>query len=60
LTLQFFSRNISTYIAICTMLLVQVGAIKSKNTLHCHYSTVEVLTVLLLKNQVLWDKTLWY
>ena len=60
LTLQFFSRNISTYVAICTILLVQIGTIKSKNTTHCHDSTVEVLTVLLLKNQVLWDKTLWY
>jgi hypothetical protein len=40
-----------------TILLV-LGPIKSKNTIHCHDSRVEVLIILLLKNQVLWDKTL--
>jgi hypothetical protein len=58
LTLQLFSRSISTYVAIRTILLVHVGEIKSKNTIHCHDSRAEVLTVLLLKSQVLWDKTL--
>ena len=57
LNLHFLSRNISTYVAVCTILLVHIGAIKGKNTIHCHDSRVEVLTVRLLKNQVLWDET---
>lgn len=58
LTLLFFSRNISTHVVICSILLVYVAAIKGKNTAHCRYSRADVLTALLLKNQVLLDKTL--
>lgn len=54
----FFWRHIYTYVAISTILLVHLGAVKSKNTKRYHDSRPKVLTVLLLKIHVLWDKAL--